>query len=107
MKRLFILCLLMSAFSLPAWSHHPAADIVDPEIYAMIDALVADTPHAELDFTDMGMGMTEIEVRGLRVLETMIDDGLIDYALTLDGEVSVSIRANADGGVALTISQQQ
>jgi len=109
MKRLLILGLLMSVLSMPAWSHHPAADIVDPDIYAMIDALVADTPHAELDFTDMGMGMTEITVRAdsLRVLETMIDDGLIDYALTLDGEVSVSIRANSDGGVALTISQQQ
>lgn len=40
--------------SASAFAHHPAADIVDPEIYAMIDENVADTPHADLDFTDMG-----------------------------------------------------
>ncbi len=109
MKRIVFISLLLFSFAMPAWSHHPAADIVDPDIYAMIDSLVADTPHADLVFTDMGMGMTEIEVTAssIRTLETMIDDGLMDYALTLDGDVSVTIRANPDGGVTLTISQRQ
>jgi len=100
---------LLFSFAMPAWSHHPAADIVDPEIYAMIDSLVADTPHADLVFSDMGMGMTEIEVTAdsIRALESMIDDGLMDYALTLDGDVSLTIQANTDGGVTLTISQRQ
>lgn len=40
--------------SISAFAHHPAEDIVDPEIYEMIDLNVADTPHADLDFTDMG-----------------------------------------------------
>ena len=40
--------------SAAAFAHHPAADIVDPEIYEMIDENVADTPHADLDFDDMG-----------------------------------------------------
>ena len=109
MKKMLVVSLLLLIISMPAWSHHPAADIVDPDIYAMIDSLVADTPHADLVFTDMGMGMTEIEVTAdsLRELESMIDDGLLDYALTLDGDVSVSINANPDGGVTMTISQRQ
>ena len=36
-----------------------------------------------------------------------IDDGLLDYALTLDGDVSVAITTNGDGSVTMTISQQQ
>lgn len=40
--------------SISAFAHHPAEDIVDPDIYEMIDLNVADTPHADLDFTDMG-----------------------------------------------------
>ncbi|MEW5770036.1 MAG: hypothetical protein AB1831_06675 [Pseudomonadota bacterium] len=43
---------LLTSFS--AFAHHPAEDIVDPDIYEMIDENVADTPHADLDFTDMG-----------------------------------------------------
>lgn len=109
MKSIMLLSLLLFSFAMPAWSHHPAADIVDPEIYAMIDALVADTPHADLVFSDMGRGMTEIEITAgsIRAMESMIDDGLMDYALTLDGDVAVTVRANGDGGVSLTISQRQ
>lgn len=40
--------------SFPAFAHHPAEDIVDEDIYLMIDANVADTPHADLDFSSMG-----------------------------------------------------
>lgn len=47
-----VLTSLLTSFS--AFAHHPAEDIVDPEIYEMIDLNVADTPHADLDFTDMG-----------------------------------------------------
>lgn len=43
---------LLASFS--AFAHHPAADIVDEDIYEMIDDNVADTPHADLDFTTMG-----------------------------------------------------
>lgn len=40
--------------SVSAFAHHPAEDILDPETFEMIDENVADTPHAELDFDDMG-----------------------------------------------------
>lgn len=43
---------LLASFS--AFAHHPAADIVDEDIYLMIDENVVDTPHADLDFSSMG-----------------------------------------------------
>ena len=43
-----------------AFAHHPAADIVDPEIYEMIDENVADTPHADMVFDDMGSAMGSV-----------------------------------------------
>jgi len=39
-------------------AHHPAADIVDEEIYEYINNIVADTPHASLTIDEMGGGMT-------------------------------------------------
>ena len=110
MKKLLHTVVLLLALSAPlAWAHHPAADIVDPDVYAMIDSLVADTPHADLVFEDMGTGRSDITITAssIRTLESMIDDGLLDYALTLDGSVSVNINANRDGSVTMTISQQQ
>ncbi|MCU7844414.1 MAG: hypothetical protein KZQ93_11305 [Candidatus Thiodiazotropha sp. (ex Monitilora ramsayi)] len=106
-KRL-LMTLMIFSVSYTALAHHPAADIVDPDIYAMIDSLVADTPHADLVFSDMGMGSTDIEVtaNSIRTMESMIDDGLMDFALTLDGDVSVSVSANGDGSITMSISQR-
>lgn len=56
-KAVLTSALLMSLSSTVAFAHHPAADIVDPDIYAMIDENVADTPHADLTFDDMGGAM--------------------------------------------------
>ncbi|MFW2372216.1 MAG: hypothetical protein ACN4GM_03780, partial [Gammaproteobacteria bacterium] len=46
--------------STSAFAHHPAADMVDAEIYSMIDETVSDTPHADLTFDDMGSDMDEV-----------------------------------------------
>lgn len=48
-----VLTSLLTSFS--AFAHHPAEDIVDEETWAMIDENVADTPHADLDFSSMGL----------------------------------------------------
>ena len=48
-----VLTSLLASFS--AFAHHPAEDIVDEETWAMIDEDVADTPHADLDFSSMGL----------------------------------------------------
>lgn len=58
-KRVFKLALVASLLASPlvstsAFAHHPALDIVDELIWLMIDENVADTPHADLDFTTMG-----------------------------------------------------
>lgn len=75
-------------------AHHPAVDIVDAEVYAMIDALVADTPHADLVFDDdMGDGdnITIITLDSVSIADDLIDDGLLDDLSLLDGEVTITI----------------
>lgn len=52
-KLLLTTAIIMALGGTTALAHHPAADIVDPDIYAMIDENVADTPHADLTFDDM------------------------------------------------------
>ena len=109
MKNILRIAALATAFTAAsAFAHHPAADIVDEEIYVMIDSMVADTPHADLVFADMGGGMTEITVttRTLTSLENMIDDGLLEYASMLDGDVDVGIDFDNNGSVTMTISQE-
>jgi hypothetical protein len=55
MKNLLKAAVLTSLLaSFPALAHHPAEDIVDEEIYEMIDENVSGTPHADLDFSTMG-----------------------------------------------------
>lgn len=56
MKNIVKAALITSLFaSFSAFAHHPAEDIVDEDTYEMIDENVADTPHADLDFSSMGL----------------------------------------------------
>ena len=93
----------------PLFAHHAAEGIVDDDVYAMIDEMVADTPHAELDFTDMADGSTEIALTtgAVRTLENMIDDGLLDYAAMLEGDVTMTIDFDDIGGATATITQTE
>ena len=61
MKTTLITSAFLMAISSTAFAHHPAADMVDPEIYAIIDENVSDTPHADMTFDDMG---SEMETAG-------------------------------------------
>lgn len=79
----FTLCLALAAG--PAFAHHPAEDIVDPEIYAMIDEMVSDTPHADLVFDD-DMGTSTFEIDSVSAAEDLIDDGLLATLSLLDVE---------------------
>ncbi len=81
-------CLALAAS--PALAHHPAEDIVDPEIYAMIDEMVSDTPHADLVFDD-DMGTTTITTDSVSAAEDLIDDGLLAGLSLLDDDVTVTI----------------
>ena len=81
----------------PVLAHHPAADIVDEEIYAMIDELVSDTPHATLVFDDtMGAETTTITVPSVSEAEDLIDDYLLAALSLLDEDVTISITFGED-----------
>jgi len=58
-KTLLTTTLLMTFASASAFAHHPAADMVDPETYAMISENLADTPHADMILGDMGAEMDD------------------------------------------------
>jgi hypothetical protein len=91
-----------------AYAHHPAADIVDEEIYEQIDDMVSDTPHATLTFDEMGGGMTEMTITTDSVsdLERLIvQDDLLEYIELLDGVVDVDLSFNDDTSVTMTINQ--
>jgi len=53
---------IMAMTAASASAHHPAADIVDPDVYAMIDENVADTPHADMVLDAMGAAMDQAVV---------------------------------------------
>lgn len=100
--------LVMLLGSTNLYAHHPAVDIVDEEIYAQIDSMIADTPHATLTFDEMGAGMTETSITtdSLSDLETLIvQDDLFEYVELLDGVVDVSLSFNDDSSVTLTVNQ--
>lgn len=109
MKKIFklsVIALLLGSAN--AYAHHPAADIVDEEIYENIDDMVSDTPHATLTFEEMGGGMTEttITTDSLSDLETLIvQDDLLEYVELLDGVVDVGLSFNEDSSVTMTVNQ--
>lgn len=107
---LYCVALAMVLTAAPVFAHHGADGIVDDDIYTMIDEMVADTPHASLDFDDeMGDDTTEITVstRSVRDVENLIDDGLLEYASMLDGDVSLVIEFNDNGGATVLINQAE
>jgi hypothetical protein len=60
MKKLSLISAVILAMgSTVAIAHHPAADIVDPEIYEMIDENVSDI-HAAMTFDDMGGDTSDV-----------------------------------------------
>lgn len=87
---------LVFAFaSSTAFAHHPAADIVDPEIYAMIDENVADTPHADLTFDDMGGGndtSPSMAMSGAEDMADAIDTEAMESIDLLENVDTVSVR---------------
>ena len=88
-KFTFTTAMFMAMTTTGALAHHPAADIVDPEIYSMIDANVADTPHAEMVMDDMGSAMetavgTQNEPRMEMAGALVSNDGVADTADMVD-----------------------
>ena len=110
MKRLTpSLFLTIALAAAPAFAHHMAADIVDEDIYAMIDSLVADTPHAALDLEDLGSGMRVLTVTTdtTDAMADFLDDGGLGYIEELDGETYIDITLDETGAATLTVQQYQ
>jgi len=101
-----IATILLFMISSSVFAHHPAADMVDEDVYEMIDEMVADTPHADMTFDDMDdVTETTITSSSIVTLDRLLDDGLVSYVGMLDGDVSVSIDFNDDGSATTTITQ--
>jgi len=103
-KALGVVLMLMLAGTV--WGHHAAEGIVDEEVYEMIDAMVADTPHADLDFDEMPGDDMQITIdTTVVVLENLLDDGLLTYIGMLDGDVTVTIEFGTANAVTMTVLQ--
>lgn len=100
---------LILAMAAVAVAHHAAAGIVDEDIYAMIDALVADTPHGEMTLIPVGGNMTEITIDQVTLVsvERMIENDLLIYASMLDGDVTVQIVFDGPRDVEMIILQEE
>lgn len=69
------------------------------KIYMTVDSIVASTPHTDFDCDDTGGDVVmTITTRGVEDVENMVDDGLVTYAASLSGRVSVEIELNGGGG---------
>lgn len=104
--RLTTVAMLLASGDL--FAHHPAVDIVDEEIYEMIDLMVEDTPHATLSVDEMGGGMTEASITTdtLSDFEKLVaQEDLLEYVEQLDGTVDVSLSFNDDRSVTMTVNQ--
>ena len=107
MKIAKIAPLSLALTTLPLFAHHMAEDVVDEEVYAMIDDIVAETPHAELVVEDLGEGVTETTIHSptIRSMEAMMDDGLLTYSSMLEGDVDVAFNFEDNGSVTLSVVQ--
>ena len=109
MKKCLGIALICLLFTLPAYAHHPAADVVDAEIYAIIDTMVSDTPHADLVVVDDMVGddiMTTTITGTLRSAEELVDDGLITEVSELNGDVYMTIEFEENSNdVVISIMQ--
>lgn len=107
----YVLCTALASLltATPVFAHHNAEGIIDDDVYASIDEMVSATPHAELELTDMGGDTTEISIStsSVRALENMIDDGLLDYAAQLDGDIVMTIEFDDSAGATATITQTE
>ncbi len=108
-KSLLTTAFIMSLASASAFAHHPAADIVDPEIYAMIDENVADTPHADLTFDEMGRDADDVGAAMNEREETVTNAAQMRDEITTRDEVAmdadtamdtIDLLQNIDGSFA-------
>lgn len=110
MKKLLTLTLTLALgtlIALPVIAHHAAEGMVDDDVYAMIDELVSDTPHATMVIGDLAVGMTELTVTmtNINAMEDLAVGGLFKYMGMLDGETDINIDMNDMRNITMTLIQ--
>ncbi|MGD8589648.1 MAG: hypothetical protein PVG22_12545 [Chromatiales bacterium] len=106
MKKFLTTTLLSLAFGCSlVFAHHAAEGIVDDEIYEQIDALLEDTPHADMTLEDLASGSTTmvIEIDDQATYDQLMDDGLDTLINDLVGDTTVIITDTSDGGYLITV----
>lgn len=103
-RRLGLIASIIVLSVQPLWAHHPAEDIVDADIYAIIDESVADTPHATLTFDDMGN--TVITTESVSDAEDLLASSLLAaFSLLADENTQVEMATYGNvSGEELTIT---
>ena len=88
----------MLLISANAFAHHPAADIVDPEVYEMIEENISDA-HLALTFDDMGGAITTEAGSSMRARDNDDSSGmgadLADVAVAVEASEEMSAMADA------------
>ncbi len=77
---------LLAFFSTPTWAHHAAEGIISDEIWNEIDLRLQDTPHVDLEFSDImgSMRVDEADSGGSMFLVSSITVEEVDCTLYLD-----------------------
>ena len=88
----------MLLISANAFAHHPAADIVDPEIYDMIEENISDA-HLALTFDDMGGATTTEAGSSMRARDNDDSSGmgadLADAVVAVEASEEMNTMADA------------
>ena len=99
------LAFLLALFTTPTWAHHAAEGIISDEVWSEIDLRLQDTPHVDLEFSDI-MGSMRVDeaagggsmflVSSITVEET--DCGLfLDTILDVLNDVSLEWMHDSNG----------
>ena len=92
-KKFLVASLMFFIFAcMPVYAHHAAEDMVDEDVYNMIDELVEDTPHADMTLEELGRGMTELTIttETYSALMNLLNDGLLELVVMLDGKTTIT-----------------
>ena len=90
MKKLtYTTAILMAMTASGAFAHHPAADVVDPEVYERIEENVADSPHIDRVMDEMGSSMEQ-------AAGDPTGAGDLNAAAGLDNDTVMEPQANVD-----------
>lgn len=81
-----------------AYAHHPAADMVDPEVYAMIEENISDV-HLAMEFDDMGSDSADMG-EGMASRNDDTGNMAADMGSDLAGDMAADMSGNMGSDLA-------